>query len=153
MSIRYPLALIAGLCFWTWLAIPVCGCSTRTGAYAAAIRSDLKNLASQQEIFFADSFGYSDDPEELSFVSSLDVVVTIESFGDTAWAARAAHPALIGEEGELQDCVMYWGAVSDLPRTTMRRRTPRAPGVLACDYERSRSLRARMQQAVFSLLP
>ena len=65
--------------------------------YLVWVRADLKNLASQQEIFFSDAGGYSSDPSEVAFVPSRDVQVTIVATDD-GWSAWATHAAL--DEGQ-----------------------------------------------------
>ena len=62
-------------------------------AYRAALRSDLKALASQQEIHFADAGSFSADPSALAFVASQGVTVRIEA-SEEAWSARAVHDRL-----------------------------------------------------------
>src|SRR5688572_7766679 len=44
--------------------------ATREKAYFAAMKSDLKNLASQQEIYYADHYTYTTSATNLGFVSS-----------------------------------------------------------------------------------
>ena len=107
------LILIFGLIPATLYALPAqpCGCirtpfvrcngSGRELAYRAAMRSDLKNLASQEEIYFSDFGAYSADRESLGFVTSSGVEVTIVATAD-GWAARATHQAL----GEEQLCAL-----------------------------------------------
>ena len=40
--------------------------ATREKAYFAAMKSDLKNLASQQEIYYADNYSYNATPAALA---------------------------------------------------------------------------------------
>ena len=51
--------------------------ATREKAYFAAMKSDLKNLASQQEIYYADYYTYTSNTTNLGFVDSEGVTVTI----------------------------------------------------------------------------
>src|SRR6478736_3416588 len=51
--------------------------ATREKAYFAAMKSDLKNLASQQEIYYADKYAYTSDATTLTFVASEGVTVGI----------------------------------------------------------------------------
>ena len=44
--------------------------ATREKAYFAAMKSDLKNLASQQEIYYSDEYTYTADTTDLGFVES-----------------------------------------------------------------------------------
>jgi hypothetical protein len=76
----------------------------REMAYRAAMKSDLKNLASQEEIYFSDNDGFSADPTALQFVSSNGVNVTLVA-APGGWAARASHEAL----GEQESCALAFG--------------------------------------------
>src|SRR5690606_34194848 len=51
--------------------------ATREKAYFAAMKSDLKNLASQQEIYYSDTYEYTSDQDDLGFVASSGVTVVI----------------------------------------------------------------------------
>ena len=44
--------------------------ATREKAYFTAMKSDIKNLASQQEIYYADEYAYSSTTSLLSFTNS-----------------------------------------------------------------------------------
>jgi len=79
--------------------------ATREKAYFAAMKSDLKNLASQQEIYYADTYGYTDDQTLLGFVDSEGVTVTITTPSTSGWAATATHAAL----GATLGCAIYYG--------------------------------------------
>ena len=79
--------------------------STRARAYYAAMRSDLKNLSSQQEIYLDNFFGYASQLVDIGFVQSGGVTVTINSFSGTGWAAISEHAAIPG-----QQCGVYYGS-------------------------------------------
>ncbi len=64
--------------------------------YEAAVKSDLKNLASQEEIYFSDTGTFTTDWKEMGFVNSNGVRVTIFSSA-SGWSAWATHAAL-GED-------------------------------------------------------
>ena len=89
------------------IRVPFMRCSStgRTSAYRVAMRSDLKNLASQQEIFFSDNGTYSSGHQDLAFVPSNGVHVTVHASAE-GWAARATHEALPDSEA----CAMYYGS-------------------------------------------
>jgi len=72
--------------------------------YLAAMKSDLKNLASQQEIYYSDQYRYSSDPAALAFTASSGVSITIRA-NEKGWSARATHPAL----GEQEACAIWYG--------------------------------------------
>jgi prepilin-type N-terminal cleavage/methylation domain-containing protein len=99
--------------------------ATREKAYFAAMKSDLKNLASQEEIYYADEYAYTDNTTDLAFTNSEAVNVTITP-GTSGWAATATHDALGGSEG----CAIYYGQGSSAP--TVGSATPGNPGEMAC---------------------
>lgn len=109
---------------------PTCG--SREKAYTAAMKSDLKNLASQQEIFYSDNYGYSASASELAFVNSDGVTVTIVA-GEAWWAASATHAAL----GTRVGCAIYFGVGDSVqPRAALDGLTPvmpNQPGQVACN--------------------
>jgi prepilin-type N-terminal cleavage/methylation domain-containing protein len=98
--------------------------ATREKAYFAAMKSDLKNLASQQEIYYADAYAYTGNVTDLGFVSSTGVIVT-PTGTSTGWNATATHAAL----GTAEGCAIYYGGAS-APGTAPA--TPTAPGEMAC---------------------
>ena len=61
--------------------------------YQAALKSDLKNLASMQEIHFSEHGQYTSDPVALGFTHSDGVEVTIVAAADR-WAATTHHVAV-----------------------------------------------------------
>jgi len=80
----------------TCIRLPLLRCDS-TLPWRAVLRSELRNLASQQEIYRLDHGAYSADPVALAFVSSDGVEVRIEA-GSDAWSATASHVRL--DEGE-----------------------------------------------------
>lgn len=97
--------------------------ATREKAYFAAMESDLKNLMSQQEIYYADNYTYTNGAAALTFVQSEGVTVSIGA-SVSGWSASATHSALGGTEG----CAIYYGT-SAAPTTPT---SPSAPGEVAC---------------------
>src|SRR5690606_4219527 len=81
--------------------------ATREKAFFAAMKSDLKNLASQQEIYYSDHYTYSSSTGDLGFVSSEGVNVGWGDVSNTGWAAYATHTALDTADG----CAIYYGGV------------------------------------------
>jgi prepilin-type N-terminal cleavage/methylation domain-containing protein len=97
--------------------------ATREKAYFAAMKSDLKNLASQQEIYYSDAYSYTTVTSDLSFTSSSGVTVA-SAASSSGWSASAVHAALGSTEG----CVIYYGTASSPSAPT----TSTAPGEVAC---------------------
>ena len=97
--------------------------ATREKAYYAAMKSDLKNLASQQEIYYADAYAYTTDEALLAFTNSEGVNVAITA-STSGWSATAYHSALGTGEG----CAIYYGTAT-APGAPA---APTAPGEMAC---------------------
>jgi hypothetical protein len=64
--------------------------------YVATLKSDLRNLSSQQEIYFLDHGMFSSDAEALGFWPSNGSRIEIEA-GPKGWSAVATH-AVLGED-------------------------------------------------------
>jgi len=89
--------------------------SARDKAFVSAMEADLRNLATQQEVYHNSNFTYSSDQAALGFVSSQGVVITITP-GATGqgWSASATHQGLPGGV-----CAIYHGNAAQLaPATT-----------------------------------
>lgn len=97
--------------------------ATREKAYFAAMKSDLKNLASQQEIYYADNYSYTTSTTDLSFVQSQGVLVAIAAT-TSGWSATAYHTAL----GTALGCAIYYGSATAPTAPT----TPTQAGELLC---------------------
>jgi len=98
--------------------------ATREKAYFAAMKSDLKNLASQQEIYYADEYAYTSSTALLGFTNSDGVTIAMATVTSSGWAASAIHAAL----GTTEGCAMYYGTATAPTAPT----TPTAPGEVAC---------------------
>jgi type IV pilus assembly protein PilA len=98
--------------------------ATREKAYFAAMKSDVKNLASQQEIYYADNYSYTTSRTTLTFVPSSGVTVGIAASA-SGWSATATHSAL----GSAQGCAIYYGTAS---APSVGTATPTSPGEVAC---------------------
>jgi prepilin-type N-terminal cleavage/methylation domain-containing protein len=99
--------------------------ATREKAYFAAMKSDMKNLASQQEIYYSDAYSYSNLAADLSFTNSQAVNVTIAA-SSSGWSGTAWHDAL----GTAEGCAYFYGTVGTIP--TVGTATPTQPGEVAC---------------------
>lgn len=95
--------------------------STKGKANAAALRADLRNLASAQEAYFTEHMTYTSDASRLNYTTSQGVVLTIISATTGGWSARATHP-----QSYPLTCTVYSGFVASPP-------FPGDPeGVVAC---------------------
>jgi prepilin-type N-terminal cleavage/methylation domain-containing protein len=110
------------------IAIPKFG-KTREKAYFKAMMSDLRNLQSQQEVYYSNplsNYTYASSAGLLTdFNPSQGVTVAVVASGQTGWSATAGHAALTTG---VQFCAIYVGAVAALaPATT--------PGIVTCTGE------------------
>ncbi len=101
--------------------------ATREKAYFAAMKSDLKNLASQQEIYYSDLYAYTSSEVDLGFVSSNGVTVLITGPSATGWSATAVHAAMSTE-----GCSIYYGTGTAVTVGSTPATTPTAAGAMAC---------------------
>jgi type IV pilus assembly protein PilA len=67
--------------------------NTKEKAYVAAMKSDLRNMVTAEESYFADQVSYTTSTTAINFTPSTGVTVTIGSANGTGWAATASHNA------------------------------------------------------------
>jgi type IV pilus assembly protein PilA len=87
--------------------------SARERAFLSSMKADLRNLASQQEVYHNVNYTYSTDEDALQFVESEEVVVSILEASGTGWSATATHPGLPG-----QTCAIYHGDAAQVAPAT-----------------------------------
>jgi len=75
--------------------------STREKAFMGSMKSDLRNLATLQDIYHNNTYTYSTNPTDVAFTNSDGVIVTISSANGTGWAATSAHVGFPGAVCEL----------------------------------------------------
>jgi len=78
--------------------------NTKEKAYVAAMRTDLRNLATAQESYFYSNSVYTTDPMALNFLPSPSVSITIPEATAQGWSAVATHPLVVGEK-----CALFMG--------------------------------------------
>ena len=78
--------------------------AVREKAFIAAAKSDLKNLASQQEVYFNDNFAFAATIAAAQAIESDGVTLTINENSGTGWAATATHAGMPTEQ-----CGIYHG--------------------------------------------
>ena len=71
--------------------------ATREKAYRSSMMADLRNMASQQELYYSDNYTYSTSTGDLGIVPSKGVTLDITNGTATGWAAEATHEGLTGE--------------------------------------------------------
>ena len=110
------------------IAIPKFG-KTREKAYFKAMMSDLRNLQSQQEVYYsnpANSYTYANSTAVLTdFNPSQGVTVGGFVAAQTGWGATASHAALQAA----QTCAIFVGTVSSIPAPAQ------TPGIVNCTGE------------------
>ncbi len=94
--------------------------STRQRAYLATAKADLKNLATEEDIYYNDNYTYASSTGALGFVPSQGVTITFAVATNTGWSASAAHAAVPG-----QSCAIYHGSAAQLAPATV-------PSVVEC---------------------
>jgi len=97
--------------------------STKEKAYLAAMKSDLRNLATAEESYFYEYNTYYSGaiPAAIFLYNpSKDVSVVLSDVSIAGWAATATHPGAIGKT-----CAVFYGVAAPVaPATT--------EGVVAC---------------------
>jgi type IV pilus assembly protein PilA len=85
--------------------------ATREKAYRSSMQADLRNLASQQELYYSDNYTYSSSLDDLGVVASKGV--TLDVTGDAAgWSASATHEGLDGETCETDHTATGTGEIT-----------------------------------------
>ncbi len=87
---------------------------TREKAFMSAAKADLRNLASQQEVYYNDNYSFSANLNALGFTSSDGVVVTVGEATNTGWSATAYHLGLASES-----CSLYHGNAAAVTPATV----------------------------------
>jgi prepilin-type N-terminal cleavage/methylation domain-containing protein len=104
------------------LAIPKFA-NTKQKATVAAMRSDLRNLATTQESYWVENRTYYGGPipdPGLQYNPTQGVAIAIVSATDAGWSAQATAPGLT-----LQTCVIFYGTTPPIPPA-------QADGAVAC---------------------
>ena len=103
---------------------------TRERAYFSAMKSDLKNLAAEQEIYYSDpnnNYRYAESTTDLNFSPSSGVSISMSATPTGAgWSATATHQAFNYDPN--RSCVYYWGDATVSPPASVT-------GVVACTGE------------------
>ena len=98
--------------------------SVREKGFRAAMMSDLKNLASQQEIYHNENYAFASSLTDAQTVTSEGVTITINEATGTGWAATAAHVGVPS-----QQCGVYHGDAAASGGDPAA-----APGVVTCSF-------------------
>jgi prepilin-type N-terminal cleavage/methylation domain-containing protein len=96
--------------------------NTREKAYVSSMKSDLRNLATAEEIYYSDgnNFSYTTSMASLEFTESDGVNVNVGAASSTGWSASATHDATTWT------CAVYYGDATAVAPATQ-------PGVVTCN--------------------
>jgi prepilin-type N-terminal cleavage/methylation domain-containing protein len=87
--------------------------NTKGKGHSAALRTDLRNLATAEESFFYSNGHYSTALDSLNFRGSPGVIVTIAEATNQGWSASVTHP-----ESYPLKCALFEGPVAPLAPAT-----------------------------------
>jgi type IV pilus assembly protein PilA len=80
--------------------------NTKEKAYIASMKSDLRNLVTAEEAYFADNVTYTGTLTNLNYNVSAGNTVALQSPSGTGWAASASNNAT------LKTCQIFVGSAS-----------------------------------------
>jgi len=83
--------------------------NTKGKAYAASMRSDLRNLATAEEGYYFTHEVYTSDLTELDFQPSSGVVIAFGEASNVGWSAKTTH-----DLSSPKNCAMFVGGASSL---------------------------------------
>lgn len=84
--------------------------STREKAFLASMKSDLRNLATLQDIHHDVEFSYSTDLTAIGFIESEGITVTVGEATGTGWSGTSAHSGFPD-----QWCALFQGSAAPVP--------------------------------------
>ena len=83
--------------------------NTKEKAYMAAMKSDLRNLVTSEEAYFADNNTYTTNQTDLNYNSSAGVVVVIVANAGVSFNAIGTHT------GTTESCAIYINEAINAP--------------------------------------
>ena len=88
--------------------------STREKAFLASMKSDLRNLATYQDIYHNSNYTYTNDFAALGFVESEGITVTVGVATGSGWSATSAHLGLPSHH-----CALFQGNATAVAPATV----------------------------------
>jgi type IV pilus assembly protein PilA len=88
--------------------------ATREKAFISALKADLRNLASLQEVYYNSNFSFTTDLDAVGFTNSDAVTVTVGEASNQGWSATATHQGLPSES-----CAIYHGNATPVTPATV----------------------------------
>lgn len=89
--------------------------ATREKAFLSAAKADLRNLASQQEVYHNVHYTFTTDLAAAEFTESEGVTVTVGEATGAGWSATATHAGLAAER-----CAIYHGNATAVTPATVQ---------------------------------
>ncbi|WP_373065101.1 type IV pilin protein [Gemmatimonas sp.] len=87
--------------------------NTKGKAYAASLKSDLKNISSMQEDYFYYNETYTANVAALNFSSTNGVTIAIAEANGRGWSATSTHPSAFP-----LTCAVFYGQAAPLGGAT-----------------------------------
>ena len=94
--------------------------STKGKAYAATLRTDLRNLATAEEAYFYERGTYGASTANLGFAGSSGVNINLTEATLSGWSATATHPL-----SDPLTCAVFYGSAAPIAPATKE-------GVIVC---------------------
>ena len=91
--------------------------NTKGQAFLAAMRSDLRNLATAEEGYYYSNSAYSSNLSQLNFLTSSGVTISVPEATAGGWSASATHSAL-----GVEKCTVYFGTAAAIAPSTLEGR-------------------------------
>jgi type IV pilus assembly protein PilA len=88
--------------------------ATREKAFLSSMKSDLRNLATLQDLYHNSNFTYSTNQADLGFRASDGIIVSISTATGQGWAASAVHVGFPGES-----CALFQGNATPVAPATV----------------------------------
>lgn len=92
---------------------------SKARAFTTAQRSDLANLATQQEIFYYTGHVYAPTAGQVGISGSTGVTLTVLEASGSGWSASTTH------SGTSIRCAVFYGSAASVPPATQ-------PGAIDC---------------------
>lgn len=91
--------------------------STKGQGFLAAMRSDLRNLATAEEGYYYANNAYSSNLSQLNYISSAGVTIVVPEATAGGWSASASHLSMGAEI-----CTVYFGTAAPVAPSTLEGR-------------------------------
>ncbi|MEM7417441.1 MAG: prepilin-type N-terminal cleavage/methylation domain-containing protein [Gemmatimonadota bacterium] len=89
--------------------------STREKAFLSSAKADLRNLASQQEVYHNVHYTFTTDLTAAEFTNSEGVTVTVGEATGAGWSATAVHAGMPSDR-----CSIYHGNAAQVTPATVQ---------------------------------